>query len=149
MKILTAVDFSKASEKVLEKTVEMAAGIPSKVWLLHVLEPEPSFVGIKCRTHAEREMLASQYQRECSILLDYKDKLRVFRIEAETILVQGPTVDTIIKEAKKHAADIIIVGSHGKKTIHKMLVGSISEGVLHKADRPVLIVPTHDRTKSV
>jgi nucleotide-binding universal stress UspA family protein len=59
------------------------------------------------------------------------------------LLVQGVTADTILEEAAKLAADIIVVGSRGKGALQQLVVGSVSEGVLRKSQCPVLVVPTH------
>ena len=42
--------------------------------------------------------------------------------------------------------DMIVVGSHGRSAMYQLLVGSVSEGVLHKSECPIVVVPTHQRT---
>jgi nucleotide-binding universal stress UspA family protein len=60
--------------------------------------------------------------------------------------VEGEAAETMLKEASKLDADIIVVGSHGRGTMYQVLVGSVSEGVIHRSECPVLVVPTHERT---
>jgi nucleotide-binding universal stress UspA family protein len=60
--------------------------------------------------------------------------------------VQGATVETILKEALKLDVDMIVAGSHGRGAMYQLLVGSVSEGVLHKSKCPVIVVPTHERS---
>ena len=116
------------------------------MWLLHVAEPEPDFVGYKVGPQHIRDSQSSQYHIEHNKLQAYADKLRAAGIDTTALLVQGPTVELIIKEASKLDVDMIIIGSHGGGAMHRLLVGSTSEGVLHKSECPVLIVPTHKRT---
>jgi len=71
--------------------------------------------------------------------------LRQEGLDVTALLVRGPTAETIINESKKLEADMIIVGSHGRGAMHRLLVGSISEGVLRHAEKPVLVIPTHNR----
>ena len=59
---------------------------------------------------------------------------------------QGPTIETIIEEAGRLKVDMIVVGSHGHGAMYQLLVGSVSEGVLHRATCPVLVVPARKRT---
>jgi nucleotide-binding universal stress UspA family protein len=63
-------------------------------------------------------------------------------IDVTPLLIQGPTIGTILREAGKLDVDLIVLGSHGRGAALRALLGSTSEGVLHKAEVPVLIVPT-------
>jgi nucleotide-binding universal stress UspA family protein len=71
--------------------------------------------------------------------------LRESGVDATALLVHGKTVDTILTEAADLDIDLIVVGSHGRGAMYQLLVGSISEGVLHRSSKPVLVVPTHPR----
>ena len=66
-------------------------------------------------------------------------------INATALLVQGPTVGTILDQAKRLNADLIILGSHGHGAVYRAVLGSTSEGVLHGSKVPVLIVPTRPK----
>lgn len=63
-------------------------------------------------------------------------------IEATALLVQGPTAQMLLEEAAKLECDMIVIGSHGSGVIKQLLGGSVSQAVLTKSDRPVLVVPT-------
>ena len=71
--------------------------------------------------------------------------MRQKSLDVKGLLIQGSTVEAILKQADKLKAQMIVMGSHGRGAIYKMLVGSVSEGVLHGAKCPVLVVPTHKR----
>ncbi|RMF20673.1 MAG: universal stress protein, partial [Cyanobacteria bacterium J083] len=58
------------------------------------------------------------------------------------LLIQGATVTTILQEAAKLQAEMIIIGSHGHSSLYKALLGSVSEGIIRQATCPVLIIPT-------
>ncbi|MEA3243534.1 MAG: universal stress protein, partial [Pseudomonadota bacterium] len=60
-------------------------------------------------------------------------------------LVHGATAETILKKASELDVDMIVVGSHGRGAMYQLLVGSVSEGILHNSRCPVLVVPTHKR----
>ena len=57
------------------------------------------------------------------------------------LLIEGDTKEIIVKEALEINADMIIMGSHGHSSFHKVLVGSVTNSVLKKLSCPVLIVP--------
>jgi nucleotide-binding universal stress UspA family protein len=53
----------------------------------------------------------------------------------------GTVVDTILEEATRDGFDVIIMGTHGRKGLSKLILGSVAEGVLHRAPCPVLLIP--------
>jgi nucleotide-binding universal stress UspA family protein len=57
------------------------------------------------------------------------------------LMIQGPVVDTVIAEAERLEADMLVVGSHGYGAVYDLLVGSMSRGILKHAEIPVLVVP--------
>ena len=146
MNLLVAVDFSTVSEKTYKKAAELAKAFSAKLWLLHIAEPGPGATALKAGPVSVREDQAEQYHREHRELREIADTIRADGIDTSALLVQGPTVEMILKEADRLEADMIILGSHGMGAMYRLLVGSVSEGVLRKATCPVLIVPTHNRT---
>ncbi len=141
MKLLAALDLSDCSAKVLDETQRIAAATSASVWLLHVAEPDPDFVGWEAGPQSVRDGVAEAFRREHQQIQKMADDLRDDSVEATALLVQGPTVASILEQAAKVGADMIVMGSHGRSAVHQLLVGSVSEGVLRDADCPVLIVP--------
>ena len=154
MKILVGVDLSEATEKVVSKVEEIAKVLSAKVWLLHVAEPDPGVVGfdmdpqvgLNADPQSVRDALAKGFHREHFQIQEVADRLRKADLDATALLVQGATVEVILKEASKLDVDMIVVGSHGRGAMYQLLVGSVSEGVLHGAECQILVVPTHDRS---
>jgi nucleotide-binding universal stress UspA family protein len=146
MKILVAVDFSEFTNQLVDKAESIALAVSAKVWLLHVADPDPEFVGYEVGPQSRRDVLAEKYQIEHKQLQGFADRYRNAGLETVALLVQGATVETILKKASKIDADIIVVGSHGHGAIHQLIVGSVSEGVIHRSDYPILVIPTHKRT---
>ena len=145
MNILVAVDLTDASKKIIDHAVRLAKVFTGKVWLLHVAEPDPYFVGYEASPDAERCEIARTFHKEHKQLQQWSNKLRSAGLDCTALLVQGPTVATILSEARKIKADEIVVGSHGKSAVKRLLFGSTSEGILHGSGVPVLIVPTVKR----
>ncbi len=77
-----------------------------------------------------------------SVAFEWQVSVKERGVDTTALLVQGPTIETILKEARKLEAELIVLGSHGRGAVLRALLGSISEGVLHKTDVPLLIVPT-------
>lgn len=141
MKILVAVDLSEASSRVVEAARRVATQSGAEVYLLHVAEPNPDFVGFDTGPDVVRSQVAEEYRREHRDVQKLAEGLRQAGITATALLVQGPTVTTTLEQAEKLDAALIVVGSHGHGAIYDVLVGSYSAGILRKARVPVLVVP--------
>ncbi len=74
------------------------------------------------------------------ILAQGKNRVESEKIEVETELIEGNTVEEIVRKSKEGQFDLIVMGARGLTTIRKLFIGSISEGVLKNASCPVLIV---------
>ena len=146
MKLLVAVDLSESTQTIVEKVEEMNKEYPAKVWILHNAEPEPDFVEFKVDPLAARETLAKKFHNEHRQIQEIANRLRKAGLDATALLVHGATVETILKEASDLDVDMIVVGTHGRGAMYKLLVGSVSEGILRKSRYPVLVIPTHKRT---
>ena len=146
MKLLVCVDLSESTEIIVNKIEGITKAIPAKVWLLHNAVPEPDFVDFKVDPLAARESLAKKFHVEHRQIQELASRMRKAGVETTALLVHGATVDTILKEASDLEVDMIVVGSHGRGAMYQLLMGSVSEAVLHKSRFPVLVVPTHKRT---
>jgi len=146
MKLLVAVDLSDSTQIIIKKAEEIAKALSAKMWILHNAEPAPGVLEFKVDPQAARESLAEKFPREHRQIQNISKQLRKEGLETTALLVHGPTVETILKEASKLDVDMIVVGSHGRSAVYQLFVGSVSEGILHKSRCPVLVVPTHKRT---
>jgi len=64
-------------------------------------------------------------------------------IDATCQLVQGTTIDSILLETDKVAADLVIIGAHKHGKLHNLLFGNIHEAIVEQTNCPILIVPCH------
>ena len=145
MKLLVCVDLSESTEIIVKKIEEITKALPAKVWLLHNAVPEPDVVEFKVDPQAARESLAKKFHAEHRHIQELAKRMRTAGVDTTALLVHGATVETILKEASELEVDMIVVGSHGRGAMYQLLVGSVSEAVLHKSRFPVLVVPTHKR----
>jgi len=143
--ILAALDLSEASDAVPKQVGVLAGALRARVWLLHVAEPDPEFVGREVDPQVMRDDLAHEYRREHKELQRLSQELRDAGVESTALLVQGPTAEKILEEAERLEADVIVIGSYGRGGVRRLLFGSTSEDVLQSANVPVLVVPTHEQ----
>lgn len=142
MKLLVAIDLSEPTELIVKKAEELAKEMSAQVWVLHNAEPEPDVLEFRADPQNARDSLAEKFHREHRQIQEIAKRLREEGLEATALLVHGPTVEFILKEASELDVDMIIVGSHGRSAVYQLLVGSVSEGLLRKSRCPVLVVPT-------
>ena len=145
MKILVCVDLSDSTEVILKRIEELTRSLNAKVWLLHNAMPEPERIEFKIDPIGARESLAKKFQHQHRQIQELAERFRKSGVDATALLVHGKTVDTILTEASDLDIDVIVVGSHGHGAMYQLLVGSISEGVLQRSSKPVLVIPTHER----
>ena len=141
MNILVSVDFSEATPRILQAAARLTRALSGKLWLLYVAEPEPDFVGYEAGPDVVRDQVAREFRDEHRKLQDYAATLRDEGLSVTALMVQGPIVDTVIAEAGRLEADLLVVGSHGYGAVYDLLVGSVSRGILKHAEIPVLVVP--------
>lgn len=159
MKLLVVVDFlpaaargkseavvqlSPGSAEVLAEGAKWAGRLSAGLWVLHVAEPDPEFVGYEPGPQTVRDTVAQKFREEHRRLQEEAARLREEGVDATAILAQGPTVETILAEAARLGAAAIVMGAHTHGRVHELLLGSVSKGVLRKSARPVLVVPSHD-----
>ncbi len=139
--ILVGIDFNDSVEKIIDKAIELGRCFQSKIWLLHIAAPNPDFVGYEAGPQHERDMRAEVLKKEHKKLTRYADQLKVKGLEAEALLVQGTTIETILNEAEKLNAELIITGHEDPGFWNKLLFGDTAADLVKKSEVPILIVP--------
>lgn len=140
--ILTPLDLKAETGTVLEHATELARVMGSKLWVLHVAAPNPDFVGYEAGPQYIRDVRADTLREERAELHRITSAITSKGLNAQPLLVMGPTVETILAEAERLEADIIVMGTHGRRGLAKAFMGSTCDDVLRANRFPVLVVPT-------
>jgi nucleotide-binding universal stress UspA family protein len=82
-----------------------------------------------------------------SILADGEQKVKAEEVQVETLLKEGHTVQEIVKTAKEGKFDLIVIGGRGISKIRELLLGSVTDGVIHHAPCPVLVIKLVPRSE--
>lgn len=139
--ILLTIDFNNNEIVLIDRAIEIAAAFDAKIWLLHVVAPEPDFVGLEVGPQYVRDSRAEQIKRERRLLSDYTDVIKLENVRCEAVLIQGATIEMILKEAEKLNTDLIIIGRHDHSIMYKAFFGSVASGVIKKSKIPVMLIP--------
>ena len=142
MSVLVAVDFSPVTAGQLDAVRELAKGRTLEVYLIHVTEPDPEFVGYQAGPAVVRDQVDAEFRREHQQLEELTAELSSDTIEVTPVLVPGPTVDTLLDEARRLGVGLLVVGSHGHGAAYDLVVGGFSNKIIRKSPVPVLVVPS-------
>jgi nucleotide-binding universal stress UspA family protein len=138
-KILVPIDGSTCASRALDTATALAGEQQAKVVLCSVMEPQNAEYALAYATpeitgglfEALREEAEADLKEGCA---------RVAPVQCETMLRQGAAAEEIVKAADACGADLIVMGSHGRRGLSRFFLGSVAEGVLRQAKVPVMII---------
>ncbi len=140
--ILVPLDFSFASEGILQTAVSLAQALEGRLVLLHVFQPivtagDPL---LDASQIAATQVISDQFAR--TELARLHEQLQRQGLSVEQELRDGPAAAIILDLARGLPADLIVMGSHGHTALYDLLLGSTSHAVVKSAPCPVVIVPS-------
>ena len=144
-RILVTVDGSATSNKALSAALEMVSysGGRSVIRLIHVLDEMAYFTGLD--PHAGQTYSAVHVMRQAGskILADALAICQSAGVQADTVLVDrlgARLAETVAEKAKEWDASLVVVGTHGRKGIGRVLMGSGAEQIIRLSICPVLVI---------
>ena len=141
-KILVPVDGSDASTEGLKEAIKIAKSQGSGIRLLHIVNEFVFDYSYSPAAYAVN-VVDSLRERGKSILAESAAQVRKQGLEPETVLLEsigGPAADLIVAQAKDYHAELIVMGTHGRRGIRRLAMGSDAEQVVRLAAVPVLLV---------
>lgn len=137
--ILIPVDGSESSRQAMEEGLLLAAEQHAAVRLLHVCESLGGHVVIGSVADLDQAVR----QKGELVLWEAMERARAYSVKATTVLVEAGerrVAAAIVDEAESAGADLIAMGTHGRRGFEKLLLGSVAEGVARRAGVPVLLI---------
>lgn len=152
--VLYATDLSKNSAYAFRYAVNTSMKHNAKIHILHVVEPLSPQAKARLRLYLENKKL-DQLEKNSrkELFRQIEDRLkqfaeREFKNQPENMkhivgihVVQGDPATEILSKTDELGCDIIIIGTHGKGAIKRTFLGSVSEKVLRRTNKPVYIIP--------
>jgi nucleotide-binding universal stress UspA family protein len=140
-RILHPSDFSKASGAAFKKAVETAKADRAELMLVHVVSPVVPVAGEGYVSPKMYEEIAASTrgwaQKQLAKLLA---KAKQAGVRAKGFVLEGAAHEQIVRFAKSKRADLIVLGTHGRSGLAKLLLGSVAGRVVASATCPVLTV---------
>lgn len=138
-RILMPTDGSNCSQQAIREGLEVAKSMGARVTFLYALENISSSFWISPESVPYGLELLEDLKRVGSEALSKAAELaQAAGVEAETKLVEARPVEAILAEAKNH--DLVVMGTHGRSGLDRFMLGSVTEAVLHRSEKPVLVL---------
>jgi nucleotide-binding universal stress UspA family protein len=141
-RILVPVDGSAPSRAGLDRAIALAKSSRARVRLLHVVDENAVMQGIEPAINVG-DLLDILMEDGHKVLAAAAALARKRGIKADTVLYElhlGRVADRIVRESAKWRADLIVMGTHGRRGIGRLVMGSDAESVLRESRVPVLMV---------
>lgn len=150
-RILVAVDGSETSLLALEEAIKLAKDHSAKLRILHVVDLAPAYTMMEGMPFAIDEYNKSLQNAAEKLMTDLGNRLKSAGIDfdqkVETIQSFRLRVsDVLNKQADNWPADLIVVGTHGRRGFDRVMLGSVAEAVVRTSKKPVLLVRGTDKT---
>jgi nucleotide-binding universal stress UspA family protein len=133
-RVLLATDLSPASAEAAETALELASRLGASLVAISVIDPGTSVPGIGGprvdQVRSQRELAAQELVA----------RGRALGVAVTFLIWQGEPGESIVEAATAEEADLIVVGSHGRGSVGRFLIGSVSDHVVRNADCPVIVV---------
>jgi len=132
--VLFPTDFSAPSQAAFRLACSLARDYQARLVILHVKTPEIVFDEMY-PTFEETEAVSKLLREQLEALKPIDP-----RVEHEHLFREGDPTQEILTVAQENRADVIVMGTHGRTGVGRLLMGSVAEGVLRRAPCPVLTV---------
>ena len=153
-KILIALDYNPTAQKIAEAGYELAKSMNAQIILMHVvadytyyssLDYSPimgfdqfsNLGAVQIDSAMELEKAANEYLE--------KSKTHLGDTSIKTLVKDGDTGDAILEAAENLDVDLIVLGSHSRRGLDKILMGSVAEKVLRHSKIPLFIIPISEK----
>ena len=149
-KILIALDYDPSAQNIAEKGYQLASAMNASVILLHVVSDPTYYSSLNYSpimgfdSFSNLDVVQAGAADSLKVAAQgYLDKTREFLggSNITSVIKEGDFGDGILEAAQETGADIIVMGTHSRRGIDKILMGSVAEKVLHHSTIPLFIIP--------
>ncbi len=145
--IILPVDFSDATEKLVDGALRFARETNGKICLIHVAPSDIGFAIGDMGFQYFPEVEENEIKHELMELNKLEQRIIAQGIDCEHLLKQGVAGDVILEYAKEKDANYIVMGSHGRSNMYDVFVGSLTKELTRRSPVPVLVIPVHTQYK--
>jgi nucleotide-binding universal stress UspA family protein len=150
-KVLIALDYDPSAQKVAEQGFALARALRAETILLHVISDPDYYASTKhiiimgfAGTSDEESLQLDSLSKRKKFAQNFLNKSKAHLGDdlIQTLVAEGDFAESILTSARDLDAKLIVMGSHSRKWLQNIVLGSVSEKVLHHTSIPVLVIPT-------
>lgn len=142
--ILCPTDFSPSSHRAFEQATALARWYEAEITLLHVrpltMVPTPAMAYLPVPPPPQRPLTGVERERLMAKLRAFAAPAREAGVPVPILIAEGDPAAEIVREAQDRAANLVVMGTRGRKGLERLFLGSVAETVLRQAPCPVLTV---------
>ncbi len=139
--ILVPVDLSEASDRVCKVAADLAQRFAAKITVLFVVEEMDQLRGLNLPSISYDEILPDLEAKARERLATYVDHHLDSTQPVDVHVVHGTAFESILEAARRLPADLIVLGTHGRKGLARAIFGSTAERVIRNSPVPIFTVP--------
>ncbi|SAL40442.1 UspA domain-containing protein [Caballeronia cordobensis] len=143
-RILVAIDGSRTSERAFAAALNLAVTHQAIVQPYYVVEAGPMYLDVP--GYDPSTLQASLTEQGAALAAEATGQMKARGVSGEVVTVEATASDDvaalIIKAADAFKADLLIMGTHGRKGFQRLILGSVAERCLRQATLPVLLIPS-------
>ncbi len=141
--IILPVDFSEATDKLVDGAMKFARETNGKLCLIHVAPADIGFAIGDMGFQYFPEVEQNEIKQELLQLNNLEQRIISSGVDCEHLLKQGIAGDIILDYAREKSAGYIVMGSHGRSNMYDVFVGSLTKELTRRSPVPVLVIPIH------
>jgi len=141
-RIVVGIDGSPTANRGLKEAIRLAADQKARLLLVHVVDEFLPVTGFELGTYAG-DYIDAMKEVGRKVVERARDLVRARGIPVQTALLEtiaGPAADLIVRQAKRWRADLIVLGTHGRRGLRRLVLGSDAEQIVRTSPVPVLLV---------
>lgn len=150
-KVLIALDYNPTAQKVAEEGFSVAKAMGAEIVLLHVISDPVYYSSVEYSPimgfsgfmdTAQIQLESTEGLKEAAFSFLDKTRQHLGDKSIQTMVKEGDFAESILEASKALHADMIIIGSHSRKWLENIIIGSVTEKVLRHSQIPLFIIPT-------
>jgi nucleotide-binding universal stress UspA family protein len=137
-RLLVPIDGSEQAERAIVLALAIARERMGRIIFCHIVRASD----ISALAGGIEDVVVALCDEAQALLAEAVDRARMEGVEAEAALAEGDFVEAILRLARERSADVIVMGTHGRRGLKPFVIGSLAEAVLNRSTIPVLVIRT-------
>jgi nucleotide-binding universal stress UspA family protein len=146
-RILVPIDGSSTSNRGLDEAIKLAKLTGASLRLIHVIDLLSFATGFEAYAAYANDVIPRIKEAGKQVLDQGRSRAEVSGVKVDSLLFDSlvaPVSDTVVEQAKAWNADLIVIGTHGRRGVKRFLLGSDAEQIMRMAPVPVLLIRATD-----